>query len=124
MSLLILGVVPFTAASKFAYYAAYNIVCTICNLLFIIILNKHKFVTRYVFYTSVCMICAYIESDILAGVFYFMLNSRGSLTNPDLTALRTVAIGFTLHVSLSSSIHIIRKLTKPGESLFEGLGEN
>ena len=64
-------------------------VCTICNVLFIIILNKHKFVTRYVFYISVCMICAYIESDIVA-VFYFMLNSKGSLTNLKLTALRTV----------------------------------
>ena len=133
MYLLILGVVvPYcslssmfetSSTSKFAYYATYNMVCTICNLLFIIILNKHKFVTRYVFYISVCMICAYIESDIVA-VFYFMLNSSGSLTNLKLTALRTVAIGLTLTLSLSSSMHIIRKLTKPGESLFEGLGEN
>jgi len=106
----------------FAYFATYNMVCTICNLLFIIILNKHKFVTRYVFYISVCMICAYIESDIVA-VFYFMLNSKGSLTNLKLTALRTVAIGLTLTLSLSSSMHIIRKLTKPRESLFEGLAE-
>ena len=97
-------------------------VCTICNLLFIIILNKHNFATRYVFYISVCMICAYIESDIVA-VFYFMLNSKGSLTNLKLTALRTVAIGLTLTLSFSSSTHIIRKLTKPRESLLEGLGE-
>ena len=131
MYLLILGVVvpycSFTMAGigyliLLAYFATYNMVCTICNLLFIIILNKHKFVTRYVFYISVCMICAYIESDIVA-VFYFMLNSEGSLTNLKLTALRTVAIGLTLTLSLSSSMHIIRKLTKPGESLFEGLGE-
>jgi len=106
----------------FAYFATYNMVCTICNLLFIIILNKHKFVTRYVFYISVCMICAYIESNIVA-VFYFMMNSEGSLTNLKLTALRTVAIGLTLTLSFSSSMHIIRKLTKPQESLFEGLEE-
>ena len=135
MYLLILGVVvPYCSLSSifettssnnyftFAYHATYNMVCTICNLLFIIILNKHNFVTRYVFYISVCMICAYIESDIVA-VFYFMLNSEGSLTNLKLTALRTVAIGLTLTLSLSSSMHIIRKLTKPGESLFEGLAE-
>ena len=68
------------------------------------------------------MICAYIESDIVA-VYYFMMNSEGSLTNLKLTALRTVAIGLTLTLSLSSSMHIIRKLTKPQESLFEGLAE-
>jgi len=51
------------------------------------------------------------------------LNSKGSLTNLKLTALRTVAIGLTLTLSLSSSMHIIRKLTKSRESLFEGLGE-
>ena len=131
MYLLILGVVPYcsllnmfeyNSTFMFAYYATYNMVCTICNVLFIIILNKHKFVTRYVFYISVCMICAYIESDIVA-VFYFMLNSTGSLVNLKLTALRTVAITLTLTLSLSSSMHIIRKLTKPRESLFEGLGE-
>ena len=127
MYLLILGVVvpycSFTMATfKFPYFAAYNMVCTICNLLFIIILNKHKFVTRYVFYISVCMICAYIESDIVA-VFYFMLNSEGSLANLKLTALRTVAIGLTLTLSFNTSMHIIRKLAKPRESLFEGLAE-
>jgi len=106
----------------FSYFAAYNMVCTICNVLFVIILNKHKFVTRYVFYISVCMICAYIESDIVA-VFYFIMNSEGSLANLKLTALRTVAIGLTLTLSFSTSMHIIRKLTKPQESLFEGLAE-
>lgn len=106
----------------FGYFATYNTVCTVCNMLFIIIVNKHKFVTRYVFYISVCMICAYIQSDIVA-VFYFVLNSEGSLSNLKLTALRTVAIGLTLTVSFSSSMHIIRKLTKPQESLFEGLSE-
>lgn len=80
------------------------------------------FVTRYVFYISVCMICAYIESDIVA-VFYFVMNSQGSLANLKLTALRTVAIGLTLTLSFNSSMHIIRKLAKPRESLFEGLGE-
>ena len=126
--LLILGVVvPYCSSVNmsplsFAYYTTYNMVCTICNVLFIIILNKHKFVTSYVFYISVCMICAYIESDIVA-VFFFMLNSEGSLANLKLTALRAVAIGLTLTLSFSSSTHIIRKLTKPRESLLEGLGE-
>ena len=100
----------------------YNVTCTVCNFLFIIILNKHRVVTRYVFYISVCMICAYVESDIVA-VFYFILNSQGSLNNVKLTALRTAALGLTLTLSFSSSMHIIRKLMKPQESLFEGLGE-
>ena len=107
---------------NFVFFASYNAVCTMCNLLFVIILNKHKFVKRYVFYISVCMIFAYLESSIVA-VFYFVLNSEGSLNNLKLTALRTVAIGLTLKVSFSSSMHIIRKLNKPVESLFEGLSE-
>ena len=121
--LLILGVVvPFCSLYGFILFAIYNMVCTVYNVLFVLILNKHKFVTRYVFYISVCMICACIESDIVA-VIYFMMNSKGSLTNLKLTALRTVAIGLTLTLSFSSSTHIIRKLTKPRESLLEGLGE-
>ena len=107
---------------KFLYFMLYNVTCTVCNFLFIIILNKHKVVTRYVFYISVCVICAYVESDIVA-VFYFILNSQGSLNNVKLTALRTAALGLTLTLSFSSSMHIIRKLMKPQESLFEGLGE-
>ena len=109
--------------STFLYLTVYNVTCTVCNFLFIIILNKHKVVTRYVFYISVCMICAYVESDIVA-VFYFILNSQGSLNNLKLTALRTVALGLTLTLSFSSSMHIIRKIMKPQESVFEGLGES
>ena len=124
ISLLVLAVVvPFcTSKNNFGFFAPYNTVCTVCNMLFIIILNKHNFVTRYVFYISVCMIFAYLESSIVA-VFYFILNSQGSLNNLKLTALRTVAIGLTLKLSFSSSMHIIRKLKKPVESLFEGLSE-
>ena len=122
--LLVLAVVvPLcTQTYNFGFFACYNAVCTMCTLLFVIILNKHKFVTRYAFYISVCMIFAYLESSIVA-LFYFVLNSEGSLNNLKLTALRTVAIGLTLKVSFSSSMHIIRKLNKPVESLFEGLSE-
>ena len=130
MYLLVLCfVVPYCSFSqssflspKFLYFMFYNVMCAVCNFLFIIILNKHRVVTRYVFYISVCMICAYVESDIVA-VFYFILNSQGSLNNFKLTALRTVALGLTLTLSFSSSMHIIRKVMKPQESLFEGLGE-
>ena len=113
ISLLVLAVVvPLcTSTHNFVAFASYNTVCTMCNLLFVIILNKHKFVTRYVFYISVCMIFAYLESSIVA-VFYFVLNSEGSLNNLKLTALRTVAIGLTLKVSFSSSMQIVWKLNK------------
>ena len=124
ISLLVLAVVvPLCAQTyNFGFFASYNTVCTVCNMFFIFILNKHKFVTRYVFYISVCMIFAYLESSIVA-LFYFVLNSEGSLNNLKLTALRTLAIGLTFKVSFSSSMHIIRKLNKPVESLFEGLSE-
>ena len=127
MYLLVLcAIVPYCSLGpippQFLYFTVYNMMCTVSNFLFIIILNKHKVVTRYVFYISVCMICAYVESDIVA-VFYFILNSQGSLNNLKLTALRTVALGLTLTLSFSSSMHIIRKLMKPQESLFEGLAE-
>ena len=107
---------------QFFYFSVCNVLCTVSNFLFVIILNKHKVVTRYVFYISVCMICAYVESDIVA-VFYFILNSQGSLNNLKLTALRTAALGLTLTLSFSSSMHIIRKIMRPKESVFEGLSE-
>ena len=84
---------------KFLYFMLYNVTCTVCNFLFIIILNKHRVVTRYVFYISVCMICAYVESDIVA-VFYFILNSQGSLNNVKLTALRVSVLQCTLSANL------------------------
>ena len=104
------------------YFATNNVLCTVCNVLFIVILDKHKAVTRYILFLSICVICAYIESDIVALVYY-ILNSTGSLVDVKLTALRTTAIGLTLSISFNSSMHIIRKLWKPQESLFEGLGE-
>ena len=129
MYLLVLCVIiPYCSLSdeflmrNFIFFTVYNLTYTVCNFLFIIILNMHKIVTRYVFYISVCMICAYVESNIVA-VFYFVLNSQGALNNLKLTALRTVALGLTLTLSFSSSMHIIRKLLKPQESLFEGLSE-
>ena len=107
---------------QFFYFSVCNVLCTVSNFLFVIILNKHKVVTRYVFYISVCMICAYVESDIVA-VFYFILNSQGSLNNLKFTVLRTGALGLTLTLSFSSSMHIIRKIMRPKESVFEGLSE-
>ena len=104
------------------YFATNNVLCTVCNVLFIVILDKHKAVTRYILFLSVCVICAYLESDIVALVYY-ILNSTGSLVDVKLTALRTAAISYTLSVSFNSSMHIIRKLWKPQESLFEGLSE-
>ena len=82
------------------YFATNNVLCTVCNVLFIVILDKHKAVTRYILFLSVCVICAYLESDIVALVYY-ILNSTGSLVDVKLTALRTAAISYTLSVSLS-----------------------
>ena len=75
--LLVLGAVmpscslPNWVYALLSYYGAYNTMCTVCNVLFIFILNKHKVVTQYVFYISICMICAYVESNIMA-VFSFL----------------------------------------------------
>ena len=127
--LLALGVVEpicsFSGAALGVFivrFALHNSIHTLCNFLFLIILNKHKVVTRYVFYISVCMICAYTESDVVA-LFYFALSSQGSLQNVKLTAIRTAAISLTLFVSFRTSMHIIRKLIKPRQPLFEGLSE-
>ena len=125
--LLVLAlIIPFSldprSVCSLQYFATNNVLCTVCNVLFIVILDKHKAVTRYILFLSICVICAYIESDIVALVYY-ILNSTGSLVDVKLTALRTAAIGLTFSVSLNSSMHIIRKLWKPRESLFEGLSE-
>jgi len=56
------------------------------------------------------------------GAFSHAPNKQ-SRVNSNTLALRTAAIGLTLTLSFSSSMHIIRKLTKPRESLFDGLAE-
>ena len=125
--LLVLAlIIPFSlhpeSVCSLQYFATNNVLCTVCNVLFIVILDKHKAVSRYILFLSACVICAYVESDI-AALVYYILNSTDSLVDIKLTALLTAAIGLTLSVSLNSSMHIIRKLWKPQESLFEGLGE-
>ena len=123
--LLVLAlIVPYSTYPHFCslYFATNNVLCTVCNVLFIVILDKHKAVTPYILFLSACVICAYVESDI-AALVYYILNSTSSLVDVKLTALLTAAIGLTLSVSLNSSLHIIRKLWKQQESLFEGLGE-
>ena len=125
--LLVLAlIIPFSlhpeSVCSLQYFATNNVLCTVCNVLFIVILDKHKAVTPYILFLSACVICAYVESDIVALVYY-IVNSTGSLVDVKLTALRTAAIGLTLSISFNSSMHIIRKLWKPRESLFEGLGE-
>ncbi|CAH3149993.1 unnamed protein product [Porites lobata] len=64
------------------------------------------------------------EQPLLVEFTRLPRRNRRSLDNLKLTALRTVAIGLTLKVSFSSSMHIVWKLNKPTESLFEGLSEN
>ena len=125
--LLVLAlIIPFSlhpeSVSSLQYFATNNVLCTVCNVLFIVVLDKHKAVSPYILFLSACVICAYVESDI-AALVYYILNSTDSLVDIKLTALLTAAIGLTLSVSLNSSMHIIRKLWKPQESLFEGLGE-
>ena len=125
--LLVLAlIIPFSlhpeSVCSLQYFATNNVLCTVCNGLFIVILDKHKAVTPYILFLSACVICAYVESDI-AALVYYILNSTDSLVDIKLTALLTAAIGLTLSVSLNSSLHIIRKLWKQQESLFEGLGE-
>ena len=125
--LLVLAlIIPFSlhpeSVCSLQYFATNNVLCTVCNVLFILILDKHKTVTPYILFLSACVICAYVESDI-AALVYYILNSTSSLVDVKLTALLTAAIGLTLSVSLNSSLHIIRKLWKQQESLFEGLGE-
>ena len=125
--LLVLAlIIPFSlhpeSVCSLQYFATNNVLCTVCNVLFLVILDKHKTVTPYILFLSACVICAYVESDI-AALVYYILNSTSSLVDVKLTALLTAAIGLTLSVSLNSSLHIIRKLWKQQESLFEGLGE-
>ena len=125
--LLVLAlIIPFSlhpeSVCSLQYFATNNVLCTVCNVLFIVIVDKHKAVSPYILFLSACVICAYVESDI-AALVYYILNSTDSLVDIKLTALLTAAIGLTLSVSLNSSMHIIRKLWKPQESLFEGLGE-
>ena len=125
--LLVLAlIIPFSlhpeSVCSLQYFATNNVLCTVCNVLFIVILDKHKAITPYILFLSACVICAYVESDI-AALVYYILNSTDSLVDIKLTALLTAAIGLTLSVSLNSSLHIIRKLWKQQESLFEGLGE-
>ena len=55
ISLLGLAVVVslYSSTYNFGFFVSYNAVYTICNLLFLIILIKHKFVTRATFSTLV-----------------------------------------------------------------------
>ena len=84
ISLLILGIlVPFCSSTMpYLYFSTYDTVCTVCNGLFMIILNKHKFVSWYVFYISVCMMFAYLESNVVALFFARSLKQPETHSSP------------------------------------------
>ena len=77
ISLLVLAVVvPLCSSTyNFSFFVSYNAVWTMCNLLFVIILIKHKFVTRYVCYISVCILVAVLLWSTFQ-IFCFFLYSR------------------------------------------------
>ena len=104
-------------------YITINTFTTASNILFLLVLNRHSKCTLFVFYAGVCMIFAYIETSVVV-VIYFMLNSVGSLDDLRTTALRTIEISTALGFSFQTSLHIIHKLRKPQQSLFDGLVES
>ena len=124
--LLMLGfIVPLGVSiyNSTGFISLSNTVCTISNCIFLLVLNKHSQCTVFVFYTSVCMVCAYIESNVVI-IMYFMLNSVESLDDLRTTAIRTAEIYAALRFSFQTSMHIIRKLQKPNDSLFSSLSEH
>ena len=113
--LLVLGVVePFCSLSGSAKITYFFVPIALYNSI-----NKSSRVT---FSTSVCAWFALTSRAMLLLCFILHL-IQGSLQNVKLTAIRTAAITLTLIVSFRTSMHIIRKLIKPRQSLFEGLGE-
>ena len=81
---------------QFNYFSIYNTISTVCNCLCIIILlNKYQDDTSFVFFIIACMICVYVDSNVVA-VHYFALNSHDKLTDPRVTAQSCLAIFFYL----------------------------
>ena len=80
----------FTSQCK--YFSIYNTISTVCNCLrIIILLNKYQDDTSFVFFINACMICVYVNSNVVA-VHYFALNSHDKLTDPKVTAQSCLAI--------------------------------
>ena len=80
----------FTSQCK--YFSIYNTISTVCNCLrIIILLNKYQDDTSFVFFINACMICVYVNSNVVAA-HYFALNSHDKLTDPKVTAQSCLAI--------------------------------
>ena len=86
----------FTSQCK--YFSIYNTISTVCNCLrIIILLNKYQDDTSFVFFINACMICVYVDSNVVA-VHYFALNSHDKLTDAGVTAQSCLAISLYLRV--------------------------
>ena len=82
----------FTSQCK--YFSINNAISTVCDCLrIIILLNKYQDDTSFVFFINACMICVYVNSNVVA-VHYFALNSHDKLTDPRVTAQSCLAIFF------------------------------
>ena len=76
----------FLFTSQCKYFSIYKTIRTVCNCLCIIILlNKYQDDTSFVFFIIACMICVYVDSNVVA-VHYFALNSHDKLTDVAVTA--------------------------------------
>ena len=83
---------------QFNYFSIYNTISTVCNCFCIIILlNKYHDDTSFVFFIIACMICVYVDSNVVA-VHYFALNSHDKLTDVRVTAQSCLLISLYLRV--------------------------
>ena len=88
----------FLFTSQCKYFSIYNTIRTVCNCLCIIILlNKYQDDTSFVFFIIACMICVYVDSNVVA-VHYFALNSHDKLTDARVTAQSCLVISLNLRV--------------------------
>lgn len=87
---------------QFNYFSIYNTISTVCNCLCIIILlNKYQDDTSFVFFIIACMICVYVDSNVVA-VHYFALNSHDKLTDARVTVQSCLVISLYLRVKKKS----------------------
>ena len=92
----------FTSQCK--YFSIYNTISTVCNCLrIIILLNKYQDDTSFVFFIIACMICVYVDSNVVA-VHYFALNSHDKLTDARVTAQSCLVISLYLRVKKKMKI--------------------
>ena len=93
-----------------------NILCTVCHIVFLTILNGHTRVNFFMIYYGICSICVHVES-VLVALVSTLHSLRLSVNDYITTTICMMELYLMIHVSWLTCKIIWRKIKTPHDDV-------